>query len=684
VREAKQKLIIRLGTNHRLAHEVLFKHRHPDETPDFHYEIVDLVHSDASRLLFLAFRGGGKSTIAEEATVVDACLERFRNKVILGSSLERAVDRLKAIRHEFETNDFINEVFGDLVGPTWNDDKIVLANGVCIQAFGQGQRFRGVKHLDHRPDRLDVDDLEDEESVATPEAREKLKKWFLKVVLPACDPDVRVRMYATPLNPEALPMHLMRTTQWLTRTYPVYFLKVNGKGDAIRVPTWPGRYPLDWIDQTEREFAELGATQEFAQEYLCMPEDPRTKTFTEGMLKVVPRVHTWHPTFAAYDPARTVGARSASTGKVVFSWIGPKLVIWEATGRMWMPDELIDDIFRVQDDYHPVAIGIEEQGLHEFINQPLRSQSVLRAEPLPLRTLKPPKGKIDFIRSLQPFFKSGEVEFADAIDPEARAQILGFPTGKLDVPNALAYALIMRPGKPVYEAFGTQHVVEEIRVLRGEQAWLVINATAQYTCAALLQVVRGRLNIAADWVREGGPGEVLEDIVKSASLEAARGVKLVCPRSHFSDYDLIGLRASAQRLPADIRPGGDETQGREELRSLLTRLHRDVPMVQVSSHAHWSLNAFAAGYAQRVEKHGGLSAFAVEGPYRVLMEGLEAFVALMNLFVADSRQPVHYATAPDGRRYVTTMTTGEQVRPLKEAWLEADSNEAGRTLTMRR
>src|SRR6267142_4307202 len=112
--DERSEVILRLGRNKRLAHAALFGHRHPNETPDLHYEIIDLWHSQAPKVLLMAFRGAGKSTLSEEAVIVEACLRQFHNGVIIGSCYERAVERLTSIKHEFETNPFIEELFGDL------------------------------------------------------------------------------------------------------------------------------------------------------------------------------------------------------------------------------------------------------------------------------------------------------------------------------------------------------------------------------------------------------------------------------------------------------------------------------------------------------------------------------------------------------------------------------------------
>ena len=64
---AQEELIVRLGTNPRLAHEALFGHRHTNETPPFHYDMIDDLHSATPRIAQWAFRNAAKTTRAEEA-----------------------------------------------------------------------------------------------------------------------------------------------------------------------------------------------------------------------------------------------------------------------------------------------------------------------------------------------------------------------------------------------------------------------------------------------------------------------------------------------------------------------------------------------------------------------------------------------------------------------------------------
>jgi hypothetical protein len=645
---ARENAILRLGRDPRLAHAAFFGHRHPDPTPDFHYQMIDDWHSQSSRFLFLAFRGGAKSTIAEEAIIVQACFRRFENCVLLGENNPRACDRLRAIKHEFETNPFIEELFGSLIGQTWNEDKIVLRNGVCIQVLGQGQSMRGVKHLAKRPDLLAPDDVEDEESVQTPGARAKTLNWFMSTVMPSLDPKARIRMNATPLHPQALSELLAANPTWKTRRYPIEY---KGK-DGERVPLWPGRFPLKLIDEIEADYKRQGMTQQYAQEYMVRSEDPATKVFTADMFKVEALVRTWEPVYAIYDPARTAKSTSSHNAKVVGSWVNNRLVIWDSFGKLLKPDELIADIFETNEKFRPVVIGVEETGLNEYLLQPIRQAQLTKGILLPLRALDAPKGKLDFIKSLQPFFRAGEVIFAGECK-ELEAQLLGYPTGRIDVPNALAYFLRIRSGQPVYDDFGYQHVVEELAILPEAPLWLAINATEGYLTGALLQFAGSSLRIFNDFVVEGG-AEKLSEVLKEAQLEAGRAARLVTTPQHFIQYDHIGLRAAAVKIPTELRKGGPVHEGREELRGLMRRVVKSRPALQVSSKARWTLNGFAAGYVRPVSKAGVLLDHAQDGVYKTLLEGVESFAALLKLgALTDSNEELNYDYTASGKRFIS-------------------------------
>jgi hypothetical protein len=646
-----RELFRRLYRDRVLAHEVLFRHRHPSRTKDFHRAMIADWHDpDIDRLVNVAFRGCAKSTIAEEAVLLRAGFREFRNALLIGETVDRAEERLHAIRHEIATNDNIRELFGELRGPVDSDGELVLSNGTRILAMGRGQALRGIKFQDIRPDAVFCDDVETKQSVSSPEARKKTRSWFFAELLPACDPKAFVRVAATPLDSDALAVRLTQTPEWVKRVYPIEFINKDGEREA----TWPERFPLESVDKLRDSFTAQGLSDDFEREYLCEAVSRESRMFREEHIRIVPQVRTWQPVYAMFDPARTTNKNSATTGYACWSWVGSRLIIWDAWGRLLLPDQIVEEVFKCAGDnaLPPIWIGVEEDGLNEFLLQPIRQEQVRRGESIPFRAMRAPRGKLDFIRGLQPFFKSGEVEFVKDL-PDLKAQLLGFPTGRIDVPNALAYALKLRPGMPIHDSFSQRHVFEELRLVRGAQAYLVLNATRSLITGALCQYREGILYVVADWIREGNPQDLLRDIVAEAQLAAGQRIKLTAAPHHFDHHNNVGLTQAAARLPADVQRSVPPAKGHPALAHFMERDHRGHPAFRISSQARWTLNGLAGGYTRSM-KNGVITDTAEDGPYKVLLEGIESFAGLVDAgSLFDDEADMNYATTADGRRYIS-------------------------------
>lgn len=651
--DAHQELFSRLYRDRILAHEVLFPHRHTNRTEDFHREmILDWHDSSERRSIDMVFRGGAKSTIAEEAVTIRAGFREFKNALVIGETLERSCERVHSIKREIETNENLATLFGDLKGPTWADGELVLSNGVRIKALGRGQALRGIKFEDIRPDAVFCDDVETADSVADKDRREKTRKWFFAELLPACDVKAFVRVAATPLDNDALAVRLLSAPGWKHKIFPIEYLDPE---TGERRATWPDRFPLVAIDELRETFIKQGLLADYEREYLCATRSTSARTFREEHFKVEPRVRTWQARYAMFDPARTVGAKSATTGYASWSWIGSKLVVWDAWGRQLLPDAIVNSIFEcaTESELPPVWIGVEEDGLNEFLLQPIRNEQVKRGISIPFRSMRAPKGKFDFIGALQPYFKAREVIFAKEL-PDLRDQLLGFPTGRIDVPNALAYALKLKPGSPIYSGFTSEHVVEGLRKVAGLKPWLVMHATQGGVAAAAVQWGNGVLYVLADWFREGHIVDAVPMIVSEARVEIGSAVgTAVMPSAHFGKYTNAGLAQAVCRIPMEAQQGGPIDEGTAKLADLLERKRDGFPAVRISSSATWTLNALAGGYCKYLSKYGVLENDAEPGPYRAVMEAVESFLGLASAPVLSEQQDRAYDYTNEGRRYLS-------------------------------
>ena len=685
--ETKVRLIESFAAEPWRAHDVFFRHRHPDESPPAHRDLVAAIYSSAPRQLIEGFRGLAKSTYLEEGAVIKAAYGRvgiggppIHNMVIVGSSYARAVDRLASVKRELEMNELLAEVFGALKGPVWQEGKIVLSNGICIQALGRDQSMLGIKHLDWRPDAALIDDVEDPEEVRTDAEREQTWSWFLKTFLPSLDHPLSswVRVLGTRRGSGSLPERLEKD-RWPTLKIPVEY-----KDDAgARRASWPAKFPLHVIDRMKDTYR--GDMHTWAQEYMCVAMSETDRVFRREMFRVEPRVKTWQATYAMIDPARTARRTSATTGWAVWSWVRNRLVVWAADAPRLLPDEIVALAFDLAERFDPIWIGVEQDGLEEFLLQPLRHEQVKRGVMIPYRGMRAPRGKLDFIRGLQPFAAAGEIQLAQDM-PALVDQFVSFPTGDIDAPNALAYSMLMRPGLPIYDNFAAEHVVEEPDYDRHRPVYLVANATGSMVAAALVQHGDGRLVVLADWMREGMPAEVTPQIYSEAATlaDTARMTRAdrhgswsdmlknavpdhlilrrtpptwVIPPKHAERYMNAGLAPAARGIPSEVRYGGVEAAGQRRLHELLDQRPRGDVAVQVAAAATWTLRALAGGYTKAFVK-GRIQDEAEAGPYRLLMEGIESFVGISRGALASREEDddtENYAFDRHGRRYRSAM-----------------------------
>lgn len=635
-----------------LAHTYLFAHRHPDVTPDFHREMIDDYYGPHKFIVTEAFRGGAKSTIAEEGLCIEALYGEFNNAIVFGENEGRAKERLQAIKYEIEHNEKIVAIWGDMTTEIWGEARIELRNGTYLQALGREQAVRGVKRRQWRPDRMLFDDYEDEDSVKTPELRKKVSDKFWGATIPAGDKHrLKVRFIGTPLDVASLLCDLKRQKGWLSRRYPIQYIDENG----VRRAMWAGRWSIEEIDVLKQSLLDAGKSDIWEREYMLNAQPEGTKAFHLRDLKHEPNAtRTWEPTYAIYDPARTADKdKSSFTGKVVASIVRSKILVWESSGNIWLPDKMVDDMFETDRKYNPVAVGVETNSLEEFIMQPLRHEQLKRGVLLPLRPLRAPKNKIDFIKGLQNYVKAGEVVLVGEGHEQLCQQFDTFPTGRIDTLNALAYILRIRSGVPVYPAFNYVHVdTDAPKLVPRAPAFLCVNAAQGFTSAVLVQTVNGVMHVLADWVQDKSPGDMLYNVMRDVSMEFQPETMptLMAPVWHWTDYNMTGLLAAARAVPVAIVKGFDVRKGREEVRSLLEKQAR--PGIVVHMRASWTLKAMTDGYTFDVEKTGHVTDEPQENVYRTVMNAIECLAGYARQTGPSDNAPRVEHTA-DGRTFIS-------------------------------
>lgn len=258
---------------------VYLPHYLDKEPASFHPELLNTLGDHREKMIeILGFRGSAKSTFGSLALPLWAALEypELYNFILpIADTGVQANMNIANIKSELENNPLIKQDYGNMKGEfvadwsleseeEWQAKNMLLSNGVRILARSRGQKVRGLRHNQHRPKLIVVDDPEDLEWVRTKENRDKTERWLKGEVIPAIDESTgRLVVIGNQLHTDALMARLKRDKTFKQLEYP---LVKNGK------ITWLGKYPDQKALDFQRDKVGLNAYQ---REYLLkvVPEE---------------------------------------------------------------------------------------------------------------------------------------------------------------------------------------------------------------------------------------------------------------------------------------------------------------------------------------------------------------------------------------------------------------------------
>jgi phage terminase large subunit-like protein len=273
-------------------------HLTPCAIPTFHEEIYEFLTTKL-RLALAAPRSFAKSTVVSIFYPVYLTTFSLRkNIIIISASQTLAINWLKRIKKEFETNEVLRALYFNIYGKmpegtTWKENEIILSNEVRIQAIGAGGQTRGP-----RPDCVICDDLETTEGVRSPEQRKNLDEWFRKDILGLLEPTGQLVVIGTILHYDSLLKNLVDTANsygWSTKLFQAYIDGIQKEGHELWREKWSH-------EELQKKKAEQG-TAFFASEYMNDPISEETAIFKRENIRVYTELPEKYSCVMQFDPA---------------------------------------------------------------------------------------------------------------------------------------------------------------------------------------------------------------------------------------------------------------------------------------------------------------------------------------------------------------------------------------------
>ncbi len=410
---------------------------------DFQLEIVRFLEDEKQRRIVVAApRQHGKTSLIYLGYVLWSVLfKKHKYIVCLSASEQRAEEALEDIRVELQNNEHILDDFEDLIEKA-TTQRIVLKNGVTVVSRGAGQKLRGLVKRGERPDLVILDDIESEEHAHSHTLRQKLKRWFYRVVM-GLSKDAKVFVIGTILHYDSLLNELIEKGQelgWFAKKYKA----VKEDGTPLHPYLWT-------VEELEKKRQEIGSYA-FASEYLNNPLTEEDAIFKESWFKYYDYMPKLVDIAVGVDPA--TGKNKDFTAVVVAGKDREgNLYTLYIYNKHASPSELIEELIRINKTFKPRVIVFEDIAFQEVYKKFILEKASAQGEHLPIRGIKPKASKEVRASKLAPLIENGLLLFKKG-HKELLKQLREFPmSAHDDLVDALVYAIEGLEQKEAFKFF---------------------------------------------------------------------------------------------------------------------------------------------------------------------------------------------------------------------------------------
>src|SRR4029077_19588963 len=153
-----------------------------------HYNEWDTVHDDlerflnppSNRKLILVPRGHLKTSIVTKAYSIQLLLRNTNLRILIANQVwDKAREMLYEIKQFLTDKSDLPKLFGPFVSDRWREDDIVIAQRAkALAAPSIGTSGVEAELTSSHYDVIFCDDLQGEKNFQTPEAREKVKRYY--------------------------------------------------------------------------------------------------------------------------------------------------------------------------------------------------------------------------------------------------------------------------------------------------------------------------------------------------------------------------------------------------------------------------------------------------------------------------------------------------------------------------
>jgi predicted phage terminase large subunit-like protein len=412
----------------------------------FHYELVRFMEERGEVVtpaVVAAPREFAKSTVCSFGYVLHQICFGKRHFIIIGSDTEDLASDLTGYLYmEMLYNERLQQDFGELVRANKPVDDFTTSNGVRVKARGRGQRLRGLKHRQHRPDLIILDDMENDVNVRNSDIVQQILDWIVSAVYPSLEASGTLMIIGTILlNRSALDIMLKSPEEPYCHFRRKIFRALQPDGTSL----WEARHPAARLEMQKQ----LMGTVAFNREKMNEPT-PIKGMFQECWLRY------YHPdtikdknlvVVGFFDPSLETGGTADYKAVVTVGYAPEEQVFYvlDAFIQKTTLEQTLRTVFNRHQEHPYHLLGVEDNLFQRLLLKEFDRMGRELGVFLPIKGVTHRIAKETRVAVLSPIFERGKIRFIRGHSDQEKLieQMLYFPSRNIhdDGPDALAGAV---------------------------------------------------------------------------------------------------------------------------------------------------------------------------------------------------------------------------------------------------